>query len=122
MARRGVKFRVKTTGVYDVLAALGAKAAKELAGEFDEIVEKNAVKIVNQTKENAPIRDGFLRNSIHIYGRPAKMARIIGSDRDYATRQEYEHATKKGFFRKALWAGRVPLRDDIKTAIKSRGR
>lgn len=109
------------TGVDEVLKRLGKEGAKSLEGRLDLIVEKNAINIVNEAKENAPIRDGHLKRSIRLYGRPARLKRTIGSDREYAQRQEYEHPTNKGFFRKALWKGREPFRKDIRDEIKKLG-
>jgi hypothetical protein len=115
MARR---IRANITGLDEVLQRLGREGAQELERELDNIVEANAIKIVNQAKENAPIRDGNLKRSIRLYGRPAKLKRTIGSNMPYAQRQEYEHATKKGYFRKALWSGREPFRQEIRDAIR----
>lgn len=109
------------TGVNEVLRKLGTDGARELTNDLDRVVEINALKIVNEAKKNAPRRDGLLKNSINIYGKKVKLMRTIGSDRPYARRQEYEHTTKKGYFRKALWNGREPFRKDIQDAIKKRG-
>lgn len=118
MARR---VKVKVEGLEEVLRKLGEEGAKSLIEELDGITEKHGLLAVNEAKENAPRRDGFLKNSIHFYGRQMKMSRLFGSDRPYAARQEYEHATKKGFFRKALWNRREPFREEIREAIKKRG-
>jgi hypothetical protein len=105
-------------GLEEVLKKIGKEGAKKLTEELDGITEIHALKAINEAKENAPRRDGFLKNSIHLYGRQMKLSRLFGSDRPYATRQEYEHATKKGFFRKAMWNRREPYRKDIQDAIK----
>jgi hypothetical protein len=118
---KGPKIKIKVQGVEDVLMRLGKKGANELAAELDNIVEANAIKIVNEAKENAPIRDGFLKRSIKLYGKPVMLRRTIGSDRPYAQRQEYEHATHKAYFRRALWNGRKPFRKDIRDEIKKMG-
>lgn len=122
MAKGGVKFSVKAKGVDRVIQSLGSEGAKALENKLDKIVEANAIKIVNQAKENAPERDRNLKRSIHLYGRPAKLKRTIGSNMPYAQRQEYEHKSKRGYFRRALWDGRQPFRTDIQNAIKDLGR
>jgi hypothetical protein len=109
---------IRASGVEDVLRQLGEQAADELTEELDKVVQRHAVKIANQAKHNAPVKSGKLKGSIHIYGRPVKLRRVIGSNVPYATRQEYEHKTKKGYFRRALWKGRKPFRDDIERTIK----
>jgi Bacteriophage HK97-gp10, putative tail-component len=111
------KFTVKATGVEEVLRKLGAKGAQEFAKEIDKIVERHALNIVNNARQNAPIDTGALKNSIDIY-EEGDLYRVVGSDRPYAQRQEYEHKTKKGYFRKALWNEREPFRKDIKDAIE----
>lgn len=112
------KFKVTgTRGLDEVLKKLGSEGAKALTEELDKITEINSKKMVNSARGYAPRRYGFLKNSIDIYEK-GEMYRDIGSDRPYAQRQEYEHATNKGYFRKALWNGREPYRKDIEDAIK----
>jgi len=111
------KFMVKATGVEEVLRKLGAEGAREFTKEIDQIVEKHALNIVNNARRNAPIDTGALKNSIDVY-EEGELYRVIGSDRPYAQRQEYENKTKKGYFRKALWNEREPFRKDIKDAIE----
>lgn len=112
------KFSVKVQGVSEVLSKLGAEGAKELETRLDRVVEAQALLTVNDAKENAPIKDGFLKRSIKLYGKPARLSRTIGSNMPYAQRQEYEHATNKGYFRKALWTRREPFRKAIQDEIK----
>ena len=114
---KGVKLTIKAQGVEEVLRKLGAKGAQEFAKEIDQIVEKHALNIVNNARRNAPIDTGALKNSIDVY-EEGELYRVIGSDRPYAQRQEYEHKTKKGYFRKALWNEREPFRKDVQDAIK----
>lgn len=116
-----MRITAKATGIDKVNAKLGAQGAKELEAALDLIVEEHALKIANEAKSNAPIKDGFLKRSIRLYGRPARLARTIGSNMPYATRQEYEHKTHKGYFRRAIWSGREPFRQDIVNEIKKRG-
>jgi hypothetical protein len=122
MARGGVKFSVKAFGVEEVMKQLGKKAAEEMANELDEVVEKQSFETVNDVKANTPVDTGRLVNSIDVYEKPAKMARVIGSPVEYATRQEYEHKSKKGFFRKALFKRRTLLRKEVEAIIQKRGR
>jgi hypothetical protein len=121
MAKGGVKFKVKATGMNDLLDAVGRKGARELTKELDDLTGKHALLMVNDAKQNAPYDTGKLQGSIDIYDEEL-LSRTIGSDLPYAQRQEYEHKSKKGFFRKAIWRGRQPFRDAINSAIKRRGR
>lgn len=113
---------ITTSGADKIRRKLGKKAARELTRELDRVIEANSLKIVNNAKENAPIKTGALKRSIKIYEKPAEMERIIGSNMPYATKQEYEHKTKKGYFRRAVWGGKEPLRKDIELELRKHGR
>lgn len=125
MARKGVQFKVKANQreLNDVLDKLGKRGAVDLMRELDEITEKHTMQMANKAAEGSPWKSGKLAGSI-----PASVKKLtvgkwtFGSDAAYARRQEYEHKSKKGFFRRAIWNGRNPFRDAIKTAIKRRGR
>jgi hypothetical protein len=117
------KMRVRVMGVDEVLKALGEQAARELAQQIDADVERAARQMANEAANNAPVDTGKLSSSIpKTVNRVEPMTWEFGSDVEYATRQEYEHKTKKGFFRKAVWNNREPLRKKIADTIKKRGR
>lgn len=115
------RLAIKVVGVEEVLRKIGKRGAKDLVEELDELTERAARTIANEAADNAPYKSGKLANSIPpSVEKERDMQWIIGSDVEYATRQEYEHSTKKGFFRKALWNGRDPFRQDIRKAIERR--
>jgi hypothetical protein len=97
-----VKTKFTVNGVTEALRKAKETAA-ELSEEIDKETEKAALRTVNEAAENAPRKDGHLINSIVASPKRKKaMVWEVGSDRPYAARQEYEHKTRKGFFRKAL--------------------
>lgn len=111
------------TGLDEVLRTLGRAGAEALAEEIDGIVERNTFSMINDARQGAPRKTGKLANSIDMVDQDTKpMERTFGSDVPYATRQEYEHSTQKGFMRKAVWNNRTPLRDEINDAIRRAGR
>lgn len=110
---------VRVHGVDEVLRRLGEEGAREMVDKIDEVVERRTLMMVNDAKIGAPIDTGLLKNSIHLYGRQMKMSRVFGSNVEYATKQEYTHATKKGFFRKAVWNHREKLREDVREVIRN---
>jgi hypothetical protein len=118
MGRGRSRVKTNVTGLEEVLRKIGAEGAAKLINEVDEVVERVTLEMINEAKDEAPIDTGRLKNSIHLYGRQKKLSRVFGSDLEYATRQEYEHSTKKGFFRKAIWNNRTQLRDDVREVIK----
>jgi hypothetical protein len=116
MARGNVNVRV--TGVEEVLRMLGEQGAQQLAHEIDRAVERKVRTMANEAATDAPVKTGKLAASI-----PPSVEKLeemkwrFGSDVEYATRQEYEHATKKGFMRKAVWNNREQLRQDVREVI-----
>lgn len=81
---------------------------------IDNTVETYARKMAADAAHNAPVRDGFLKNSLASSPQQVtKMTWEFGSDLPYALRQEYEHATRKGFVRKSLWANRDAYRKAV---------
>jgi hypothetical protein len=115
MARKS-GFNVKVSGVSEALKRAGS-VREQLIRELDEETGKAALRVVNDAKKSAPRKSGALKNSIDIYEED-KMTRVVGSDKPYAQRQEYEHATQKGFFRNALWRERSVFRDNIKAILR----
>lgn len=92
---------------------------EELIRQLERETEKAALRVANEAAKNAPVKDRFLTNSITASPRKkAVMTWEVGSDRDYAAKQEYEHKTKKGFFRKALMNERSRFQDRIKDILK----
>lgn len=81
-------------------------------------VETYARKMASDAAHNAPILDGYLKGSLA--SSPEKVTITewtFGSDLPYARRQEYEHASKKGFVRKSIWTNRTAYRAALKRRI-----
>lgn len=109
MSRRPINISV--SGLSEVLSQLDDA---EIARDIGRITETYARKIANESAANAPVDTGRLKNSLA--SSPKKESETswtIGSDLPYALRQEYEHRTKKGFTRKAVWDNRTPFREKI---------
>lgn len=113
------KVNIKARGIGKALES-ATEIPKELLEALDEETERAALNVVNDARINAPRDTGALKNSIKVYEK-RKLVRVIGSDRPYAQRQEYEHATKRGFFRKALYKERDPFRKAIERVLKKAG-
>lgn len=114
-----MKFSIKASGVSEAIEKLGDPT--ELIKELDRVTEKHTRLMANESADNAPVKTGRLASSIpKSVEQEAEMSWIFGSDVEYATRQEYEHASKKAFFRKSLWNGRTPYRDEINETIARR--
>lgn len=86
--------------------------------ELDKETEKAALRVINDARAEAPRDTGALANSIRTYGRVKPLRRTVGSNLPYAARQEYEHASKSGFFRKAIYKERITFREAIEDVLK----
>lgn len=112
-------FNVNVTGASEIIRALNSP---EIARDIDRITETYARKMANESAEGAPRDTGALANSFPPSVRKEQEATwSFGSDLPYATRQEYEHATKKGFVRKAIWNNREPYRNKIRQRLDEIG-
>jgi hypothetical protein len=110
---------VRVTGVEEVLRRLGEQGARQLVQEIDEVTERAVRTMANEAADNAPVKTGKLAASIPpSVEKLGEMKWQFGSDVEYATRQEYEHSAKKGFFRKALWNNREQFRNDVREVIQ----
>lgn len=116
MAKNGLNIEVR-----GVKAAIQRtkNARDELIRGIAEATERAALAVANDAADNAPRLHGYLRNSIIASPRKVNALKwTVGSDLPYAARQEYEHKSRKGFFRKAL-AKESPLYEKaIKDVIR----
>ena len=109
-----MNFNVKVEGLDNVMRKFTLKGI-QAQGNADKITETYTRKMANESAANAPVKSSDLRNSILASPRrigPATWE--YGSELPYARRQEYEHATKKGFIRKSVWNNRTPYREALK--------
>lgn len=112
-------FKFTVTGADKVIKAF---ETSDILGDIDRITETYTRKMANTTAERAPVKSGKLRDSF-----PPSVRKegpgiwSYGSHLPYATRQEYEHRTKKGFVRKTVWENRTPYREAIKERIDKIG-
>jgi hypothetical protein len=113
-------FNVSITGHGDVLRMLDSSPIKT---DLDRITEAYTRKMANETAQKAPVETGALKNSFTASVRKeADVLWSYGSDLPYATPQEYEHKTKKGFVRKTVWDNREGYRNKINERLREMGR
>lgn len=90
-----------------------------LANSLDRITETYARKMANDTAHGAPVDTGKLKNSFPSSVTKEGTAKwSYGSDLPYAVRQEYEHHSRKGFIRKAIWDNETAYRDRIQQEVE----
>lgn len=109
-----MKIKVGIIGLRNVQGKI-QKLDIEGKQKLDEVVERRALEMVNETREKAPRLTGKLANSINIVQSETKpLTRTYGSNVEYARRQEYEHKTKKGYFRRTVAKHRPLFFKDVR--------
>jgi len=114
------KLNVQVFGIDDVLKKFAETGGEPAKRDLEKITETYARKMASESAEMAPVDTGALKNSISSSPRKAEGEEIAwewGSNLPYATRQEYEHKSKKGFVRKAIWNNRTKYREAIRNRI-----
>lgn len=114
------EFNVRVDGVSDVLKMFDSVSADEAVRDIEKITETYARKMARDAADMAPVKTGRLKNSLAASPRKAEdeeLTWIWGSDLPYATRQEYEHRSKKAFVRKSIWNNRNKYRDAIERRL-----
>ena len=112
-----MKMNVKVQGVDKVINSFTLRGTKARM-RADKVTETYTRKMANESTEMAPVKTGDLRASIA--ASPEKLDDALwqyGSDLPYAVIQEYTHATKKGFIRKAVWNNRTPYREALRREV-----
>lgn len=110
---------VRVFGIEDVLRRLDRQIGEVAIRDVDRITETYARKMAEESAGLAPIDSGALRNSLASSPQQSEDSEHVweyGSNLPYANRQEYEHATNKGFVRKSVWNNR----EDYRNAVKNR--
>lgn len=112
-----MNFKINVSGIEDVMRDFSQKS---LAAQYraDKVTETYARKMANESAELAPVESGDLRASI--VASPERIGNAewqYGSDLVYARRQEYEHASHKGFIRKSAWNNREAYREAVRREV-----
>jgi len=112
-----VNINVSVKGLENVMRDFSEKG-KRAQGVADKVTETYTRKMANKSGEMAPVKYGDLRASIIASPRRLKLGTWeYGSNLAYARRQEYEHASHKGFIRKSVWNNRTPYRDALRREV-----
>lgn len=105
----------------DVLRKFGAQGARELRDDIDREIERSVRTMSNNAAQNAPVKTGKLRASIPAsVEKNGEMDWEFGSPVPYATRQEFEHQTKRAFLRNAVWSETPVLKAKLGGVIRNR--
>lgn len=114
-----MNINLKVTGVEALTKKLEGFAGQAAASNADKITETYTRKMANEAAANAPVRDNILAPALA--ASPEKLSEGVwqfgNNGVEYTRRQEYEHPSKKGFIRKAVWDNREPYRNRIKEEL-----
>ena len=112
-----MRINVKVQGLDAVMKDFSAKGI-QAQNRADKVTETYTRKMANESAAMAPVDSGDLRASIAASPRRLKLATWeFGSSLPYARRQEYEHASRKGFIRKSVYHNRNDYRAAVRREI-----
>lgn len=109
--------KISVKGV-DALMRDFSMASVKAQGTADRVTEKYTRKMANEAGANAPVKDNVLRPNVIASPRRLQMGTWeFGGTVAYARRQEYEHLTRSGFIRKAVWNNRQAYREELRKEV-----
>lgn len=112
-----MKLDIKVDGLDEVMRKFSL-AGIQAQGDADKVTETYARKMANEAGANAPVDSSDLRaNLIASPRRLGPAAWEFGGTLAYTRRQEYEHKSKKGFIRKAVWDNRTAYREKLREEV-----
>lgn len=112
-----MRVNVKVQGIDKVMNDFTQRG---LAAQYraDKVTESYTRKMANEAGANAPVDTGDMR--ANILASPRRVTNAVwefGGTLAYTRRQEYEHSTKRGFIRKAVWKNRNDYRSALKREV-----
>lgn len=113
-------FKIGVKGVDSVLKKFNVATSAKKAADVERVTETYTRKMANESAAVAPVDTGVLRNSITASPQRVEGKRGVwqwGSNLEYARRQEYENASRKGFIRNTVWANREPYIEAIRKKV-----
>jgi hypothetical protein len=103
----------------EVFDALNIKNAQKMFRVVDDNLEEGIQAMAEGSYEMAPVDTTALRGSI--LASVTKLSRhhyMYGSTMPYAQRQEYEHETKRYYFRHSVLKEAPEIQSDIRSTVK----
>ena len=112
-----MRLNVKVQGVEKIMNDFTQRG---LAAQYraDKVTETYTRKMANESAEMAPVKSGDMR--ANIAASPRRVTNAVwefGGTLAYTRKQEYEHSTKRGFIRKAVWKNRNAYREALKREV-----
>lgn len=112
-----MRMNVNVSGLDSVMKDFSLAGIKA-QGNADKVTETYTRKMANESADMAPVKSGDLRANLASSPRRIEPAAWeFGGTLPYTRRQEYEHASRKGFIRKSVWNNRNPYREALKREV-----
>ncbi len=112
-----MRLNVSVKGLDEAINGLSRRAIGART-KSDRVTETYTRKMANEAGEGAPVEFGDLRaNLLASPHRLAPGSWQFGGTLAYTRRQEYEHKTKRGFIRKAVWNNREDYRNALRREV-----
>lgn len=112
---KGLTIKVDTSDVLRNMKNYSSDVQKDV----QNITEAYTRKMANDAANNAPIETGLLKETL--VSSPQQVSEYVwefGSELPYATRQEYENATKKAFVRNSVAVNEPLYKQALEKAVK----
>src|SRR5690625_3655094 len=112
-----MRLNVKMQGLNEVMRDFSLKGI-QAQGRADRVTETYTRKMANEGADMAPVDTSALKNNL--LASPRRISPGVwefGGTLPYTRRQEYEHKTKKGFIRKAVWRNRNDYREKLREEL-----
>lgn len=114
------RYEVEFKGVGKVKRKLGRRGANQLRKRVGLAIEQGVDDMAEQAYQNAPKDTTALAQSILAsVSKEAPLTWYFGSHMPYAQRQEYEHKTKKAYFRRAIWQEMPFIQERLEYIVES---
>lgn len=115
----GTRIKIDVSEFDNVYDALNIRNAKKMYRVVDDQLEEGIEAMAEGSYNMAPVDTTALRGSI--LASVTKLSRhhyLYGSTMPYAQRQEYEHKTKKYYFRRSVLKEAPEIQQDIRSTVK----
>lgn len=112
-------FKTSIRGADKLQRGLGRRAANRLHRRIDDDIKDGVERMMEGAHDNAPIESGALKQSIlSSLRKDGDMEYVFGTTLPYGRRQEYEHKSKKFFFRRAIIKESPHLRSKVGLTVR----
>lgn len=113
------RIKIDFDGVEEVRKRAGRSVARRLERRVDDDLSEGIDAMAERSYEYAPKDTTALANSILAsVHKEAPLTYVYGSHMPYAQRQEYEHKTKRGYFRRSVNREKIYLYEKIEFTVK----